>query len=140
LQDAIRRVERHRKLEFCATILGSCTAAADPVLLSQCFYNIIDNAAKYASPSNSLDIRTQSMGGYCRIEIADGGPGLPEKDQESIFSSFYLGANGKDLGGTGLGLAIVRGLVESMGGSVSAQNRLDGHSGLRVVVELPEKS
>jgi signal transduction histidine kinase len=80
------------------------------------------------------------MGGYCRIEIADGGPGLPEKDQESIFSSFYLGANGKDLGGTGLGLAIVRGLVESMGGSVSAQNRLDGHSGLRVVVELPEKS
>jgi two-component system sensor histidine kinase KdpD len=59
-------------------------------------------------------------------------------DLERIFEKFYRG--GRTDGrkpGTGLGLSICRGLVEAMGGAITAQSPAVRRRGTRIVIRLP---
>jgi two-component system phosphate regulon sensor histidine kinase PhoR len=60
-----------------------------------------------------------------RIEVADTGIGIPERDRGRVFERFYRvdKARSRDLGGTGLGLAIVKHLVQAMDGEVFLASR-----------------
>jgi len=50
-----------------------------------------------------------------RIEIADSGPGLPQKARDKLFTPFHGGTR---RGGSGLGLAIAAELVRGHGGTL----------------------
>jgi signal transduction histidine kinase len=54
------------------------------------------------------------------VEIQDTGIGIPEREQQRIFDSFYQVADSltRDHGGTGLGLTLVRELVGALGGAL----------------------
>jgi PAS domain S-box-containing protein len=55
-------------------------------------------------------------GRYCRLSVADNGPGIPSEHLTAVFDPFYTTkAQGQ---GTGLGLSVVAGLVKSWGGAV----------------------
>jgi two-component system, OmpR family, sensor histidine kinase KdpD len=98
----------------------------DPVLFEQVLFNLLDNAAKYASAGTTITLRARREGGAVRVEVMDEGPGLPEEDRERIFDKFYrVRAGDKKRAGTGLGLAIARGFMEAMGGTITAANRTD---------------
>lgn len=59
-----------------------------------------------------------------RIRIEDTGPGIPQEALDRIFDPFFTT---KTVGkGTGLGLAISFGLVQELGGQLTASNRPDG--------------
>ncbi|TDK35039.1 sensor histidine kinase KdpD [Rhizobium deserti] len=96
----------------------------DPVLFEQVFFNLIDNAAKYAPEGSLITIRGWRDGGAVLFSVMDEGPGIPPDDLERIFDSFYRVRKGDHVqAGTGLGLSICRGFVEAMGGTVRAANR-----------------
>jgi two-component system, OmpR family, sensor histidine kinase KdpD len=110
---------------------------ADPVLLEQVLFNVLDNAAKYAPEETTISMGAWQDVGRVILQIGDEGPGIPPDDVEKIFDKFYR-ANKADhvRAGTGLGLPISRGFIEIMGGTITAANRFD-RSGALLTITLP---
>ncbi len=88
----------------------------DPVLFEQVLFNLLDNAAKYASPGTSISIQSRRDADTVWLQVVDEGDGIPPADLELIFDKFYRAQKGDHVrAGTGLGLAISRGFIEAMG-------------------------
>jgi two-component system sensor histidine kinase KdpD len=106
----------------------------DLTLMIQALMNLVDNALKYASPDEPIEIEAYQEEQTVIISVKDRGPGLPEAEQKNIFSKFFR-LNSGGIGGIGLGLSIVKGIVEAHDGRVWAQNRPGG--GAVFVMALP---
>ncbi len=110
---------------------------ADPVLLDQVLFNLLDNAAKYAPEGSTIHVRAWQDGTRVMVQVMDEGPGIPPEDLERVFDSFYRVRKQDTVrAGTGLGLAICKGFVAGMGGSIVAGNRSD-RSGAVFTLSLP---
>jgi signal transduction histidine kinase len=96
--------------------------------------NIADNAVRYGNPGGRVDFSVLTVGDQVAIEIADGGPGLPEEMLSEVFKRFVR-HNDQDEG-SGLGLSIARALADRLNGSIALKNRSVG-SGLIAVITLP---
>ena len=110
----------------------------DEVFMGQVLVNALDNAAKYAGPTAPIEISARpGDGGFVRVTVEDGGPGVPSETLPRLFEKFYrvprTGEGSRR--GTGIGLSVVRGLVDSMGGRVDARRSPLG--GLAVDIDLP---
>ena len=109
----------------------------DAILFEQVLFNLLDNAAKYASPGSRIDLHARRDGDLVVMEVIDEGSGIPPGDLERIFDKFYrVHAQDRRRAGTGLGLAICRGFIEAQGGRIEAQNRRD-RSGAVLTVRIP---
>jgi signal transduction histidine kinase len=94
---------------------------ADPDKIEQVLTNLVENAAKYASPE---DVRVVGRveDGFAKIAVHDRGEGIPHGDLPRVFTKFFRRDHGKPTG-SGLGLWISRGLVEAHGGRLTAESR-----------------
>ncbi len=111
--------------------------SVEAVLVEQVFFNLFDNAAKYAPPGSLIEVRARRADDAVTIEICDKGPGIPSAELDRIFDKFYrVRQQDHRRAGTGLGLAICRGFVEAHGGHITAHNRPD-RSGAILRVSLP---
>jgi two-component system sensor histidine kinase KdpD len=98
----------------------------DPVLFEQALFNLLDNAAKYASPGSTIRLQAWVDNGLLILQVMDEGSGIPPDDLERIFDTFYrVRKRDQVRAGTGLGLSISRGFIEAMGGTIAAANRTD---------------
>ena len=94
---------------------------ADPALLEQALVNVLDNAVKYSPSGAFAAVRVSNEPGHVRFAVADEGVGIAADDLAHVFDSFFRARRGDRVApGTGLGLAIARGLVEAMGGTITA--------------------
>jgi two-component system sensor histidine kinase KdpD len=101
-------------------------AKANPSLLEQALFNILDNAAKYSPDNSEIAVLISERDATVFVRIADEGDGIPASFEGSIFQKFARAAQGDSkLPGTGLGLVIAQGFMEAMGGQVVAANRSD---------------
>ncbi len=93
---------------------------ADPDKIEQVFTNLVENAAKYASPTG-----TSIVGGVdgevVQLSVTDRGEGIPSEDLDKVFTKFFRRDHGRPTG-TGLGLWISRGLVEAHGGTLTVSS------------------
>lgn len=93
----------------------------DAARIRQVVLNLAGNAIKFTD-RGGVGIRASLCGERVRIEVADTGPGVPERQRHRIFDDFAQGDlspdGGAGLGGAGLGLAISRRVAERMGGSL----------------------
>ncbi|MEZ5978712.1 MAG: HAMP domain-containing sensor histidine kinase [Planctomycetota bacterium] len=98
---------------------------------------LIDNATKYGAPERGVDVALRSDGARALVEVADGGPGVPEAERERVFEPFRrLGDElVRERAGIGLGLALVRAVAESCGGGATCSAREGG--GSVFTLELP---
>lgn len=110
---------------------------ADPVLLEQVFFNLIDNACKYSPADTPITVWARRQDGRVVAEVCDRGRGIPEADRERVFDMFYRvqGGDGQ-AAGTGLGLAISRAIVDAHGGTIEARSGLHD-AGTCIVITLP---
>lgn len=115
-------------------------AVANFDLLEQALFNLADNAGRYSSPPDEIEILAFLDHGTVVIQIADQGPGIPAQLAGALFQKFARAPQG-DAGpsGTGLGLTIVKGFVDAMGGSIAAANRCNG-TGAVFTIRLPAAS
>ncbi|HTH99227.1 MAG TPA: sensor histidine kinase KdpD [Stellaceae bacterium] len=110
---------------------------ADPVLLEQVLFNLLDNAAKYTPIGTMISIAAYVVDDRMVIDVTDEGAGIPMEALETVFDKFTrLQAGDRRAAGTGLGLPICRGFVEAMGGSIVAANRED-RPGAIFTIRLP---
>ena len=107
---------------------------ADAALLDRVLANLLDNAAKFAGPRAPIRVAARTAGDEVIVRVEDGGPGVRDDALGRIFERFVRDGGAGPRPGFGLGLAVVRGLVEAMGGRVTA-NRSD-LGGLAVDVTL----
>jgi two-component system sensor histidine kinase KdpD len=115
----------------------TCLVEADPVLLEQAIYNVLDNAMLYSPPGSSVEVSVHGSLHVAEIVIADAGPGIPVEDLERVFDKFYrVSGNPSQVQGTGLGLSICRGLVEAMGGTVRAVSPVKDDRGTAIHISL----
>ena len=82
---------------------------ADPVLLNRVIGNLMSNAVRYTTQGN-ITFSTHACGDEVTLSVRDTGMGIPDAEQENIFTEFHQLDNPErdQKKGLGLGLAIVR--------------------------------
>ncbi len=88
--------------------------------INQLIVILLDNAIKYTSENDKIDVRTYMKDGKCVIEIIDTGVGISKEAEKHIFERFYREdkAGSREKGGTGIGLSIAYTIVKMHGGSI----------------------
>jgi two-component system, OmpR family, sensor histidine kinase KdpD len=94
---------------------------ADAAQLERVLVNLIENALRYSSSADSVDVRAVVDGGEVVVSVTDHGPGLEREDREAIFEPFRVGSGAGERG-SGLGLAIARGFAGLNGGRLWVQS------------------
>jgi two-component system sensor histidine kinase KdpD len=111
----------------------------DELLLEQVFINLLENAVKYSTPGSHIAVEAWAEQGAVVVEVADGGPGIPAGEEESIFQKFRR-AGGLDHAaagrGSGLGLTICRGIITAHGGRIWLQRREQVGAAFRFTIPL----
>jgi signal transduction histidine kinase len=109
---------------------------ADEQRVRQILENLVENAARYSTPGQSIDITVRRNGRFAITEVKDHGPGMSEDEAKHAFERFFRGSRSRrqHADGSGLGLAIVRHIAEAHGGGVALTST---PSGTTVKVELP---
>ncbi|HEY4388557.1 MAG TPA: ATP-binding protein, partial [Ktedonobacteraceae bacterium] len=114
----------------------------DYLQMDQVLTNLLENAARYTTPASPIEVSVHVKGQYMLVQIADHGPGIPQKDLERIFDKFYrvsrTSSGYSGVRGSGLGLAVCRGLVEAHGGQIWAENRPEGGAIFQFTLPLGE--
>ena len=93
-------------------------ASVDPAALQQVLGYLIENAVKYSPDGGAITLRLNPGSESFEISIVDEGVGIT--DDVDVFAPFTRGDNVGSAPGAGLGLYIVRGLLDAMGGTVTA--------------------
>jgi hypothetical protein len=93
---------------------------ADADKIEQVLTNLVENAAKYASPVG-IRIVGSLAGPEVAVAVEDRGAGIPAADLHRVFTRFFRRDHGRPTG-SGLGLWISRGLVEAHGGRLTASS------------------
>lgn len=111
---------------------------ADKRRLAQVMSNLIENARKYGDGATRVEVSAGSD--TVQLAVEDAGPGVPVEERKIVFDRFSRGSAGGRRGvdtGVGLGLSLVEEHISLHGGRVWIEDRPDGLSGARFVVELP---
>jgi two-component system sensor histidine kinase KdpD len=105
--------------------------SVDAAQLERALVNVLENALRFSSLSDQVELVGTSTGDDVLIRISDRGPGLDAADLERIFEPFEHGRGQ----GTGLGLAIARGFAEANGCRLSVEP--SSGSGATFVLAIP---
>jgi len=127
-QIAFNEVARNRGVAIEVAPLPDTQVLADRDAIHQVFSNLIDNALKYGSGSQKIQIGALERDGQVECFVRDFGPGIPSEHLPRLFERFYRvdKARSREAGGTGLGLAIVKHIVLNHGGEAWVTSEL-GH-------------
>ena len=99
------------------------SAAFDPRWTGEALGNVINNAVKYTPPGGRVFVSAQLLDSFCRIDVADTGPGVPEGEQAAVFNRFYRGGATRAAEGLGLGLYLAREILAKQGGYIRLSSR-----------------
>ncbi|MFN7931309.1 MAG: heavy metal sensor histidine kinase [Blastocatellia bacterium] len=110
----------------------------DAQRLKQLLLNLLDNAVKYTPEHGTIRLRLSHDDHDAILSISDTGRGIPEEDLPHIFERFFRhsrSTSDKTVQGFGLGLSIVKWIVDSHGGKISAESRVN--KGTTFTVRFP---
>ena len=120
--DLVRPQAAARGIGLSTAVVWRGHVMADRQRLQQVLLNLLSNAVKYNRPEGAVTVscdRTPS--GTCRVAVTDTGLGIAPERMPRLFTPFdRLDVQDGSIEGTGLGLALSKGLVEMMGGTLSA--------------------
>jgi len=110
----------------------------DAAQIEQVLINLIANATEAAlesrqagQPGAGVALTWQRLPGAVEIAITDDGPGIA--NASNLFVPFFTTKQK----GSGIGLVLCRQIAENHGGSITLENRTDGHAGAVARLRLP---
>jgi signal transduction histidine kinase len=97
---------------------------ADPDLVNQIVYNLIENAVKFTPERGVISVSYKTEGRMVVTAIRNTGDGIPKEEMARLFDRFYKSDRSRsmDKSGVGLGLHIVKSLVHLHGGDVGVES------------------
>ncbi len=104
--------------------MKSVTVEADPDMIHQVLYNLIDNAVKFTQESGRITTSILSDSEKVIVRIRNTGAGISSEEIGKIFERFYKVDKSRsfDVKGAGLGLYIVKSIIEMHGGQITAKS------------------
>ena len=118
---------RERQLEI--TGLGdfrSIKVYADPDLMYQVIYNLIENAVKFTNEHGTINFAVEETRYDISVMITNTGEGIPPEDIRFIFDRFYKTDKSRsmDKRGMGLRLYIAKTIMRLHGGDIYVESRV----------------
>jgi signal transduction histidine kinase len=109
----------------------------DPEQLDRLLVNLLSNAVKYTPRGGSVALSLDRADEAAVLSVADTGIGIPEEDQDALFTRFFRASNAVEaaIPGSGLGLSIVRTIVANHHGELNIKSGRD--QGTTVTVRIP---
>jgi signal transduction histidine kinase len=97
----------------------------------------MDALANTAPDAGRITVQTALVGeAAVEVTVSDSGTGIPEHALSQVFDTFYTTKKQ----GTGLGLAIARTIVETYGGRIWAENKVECGAVFRFTLPLLRSS
>ena len=111
--------------------------SADPDMINQVIYNIIDNAVKFTPRGNKIEVRIFREADRAVVKIRNYGVGIANEELKMVFDRFYKVDKSRSLNtkSVGLGLYICKSIVELHKGRIYAAS--SGNEYSEFTVELP---
>jgi two-component system NtrC family sensor kinase len=116
---------------------------ADLNMTREVFENLISNAVKYGRPGGLITLNCRQNGAWAEFFVRNEGEGIPPERRSELFQKFSrieLGEPKKSSRGTGLGLFISKKIVESHGGTISAESEPGRWTEFRCTLPLSRDS
>jgi signal transduction histidine kinase len=121
--EAIDMFQRGSDRPVSRVLPAALPASFDPDRIVQVVLNLLWNAAKYAPPPALVAVAVTRLGSVARVEVRDGGPGVPREVQARLFDRFVRArAEGDGTRGLGLGLYLCREIIERHGGRIGVDS------------------
>lgn len=138
--DVLRPMFDSREVAVTAQVPEDAYVMGDAKRLQQVLWNVLSNAARFATAGGSVLITARRQADTVEISVEDDGPGIDESFLPHIFEQFRQAdpSTTREHGGLGLGLAISQNLVHLHGGTIAAANRARG--GAIFTIRLPAAS
>ena len=130
--DLVRRVAKlESRMQVRLSPGADAVAQADADQLEQLLINLLRNGVDASlETGGSVEVGWQRNGSYLDVFVRDEGPGLAET--ANLFVPFFT----TKPGGTGVGLVLSRQIAEAHGGTLTLENRANGH-GCEARLRLP---
>lgn len=127
-----KKVELSLIIKRTLPLVKACPEDIDDALI-----NILDNAIKYTPSEGKVEVIADVDNKKVIVEINDSGIGIPEEDIHHVFDEFYRAENARiiEKEGTGLGLAITKKIIETYGGNINVESKLN--KGTKFIISLP---
>ncbi len=111
----------------------------DRGLIRQVYHNLLTNAIRYSRTGGKVSVAIKSDSNNFVVSVTDSGIGIPKEAQARIFEKFFRADNAVKIAteGTGLGLYVSRMIIESSGGSLWFESKVN--KGTTFFVSLPKK-
>lgn len=108
-----------QKLEYIRPV-SRYKIMVDEAKLQQVVMNFIDNAVYYSRPNTTIKVTLQYIKGEAIFTVKDTGIGVPESEQEKLFSKFFRASNARKQrpDGTGVGLYLAKRVVTAHEGQI----------------------
>jgi len=116
---------------------GTGTVLVDSEQLDRALLNLLTNAVKFTPAGGDVALEAWREDGDLVFRVSDNGLGIPEDEQDRLFTRFFRSSIATHLAiqGTGLGLVIVKRIVEEHGGSIAVVSAPD--IGTTVTIRIP---
>jgi len=103
--------------------------------------NLVDNALRYAKSKSRIVISIKAGIKKIEFQIQDSGLGIPQNQQNKIFTKFFRATNVLkiDIRGIGLGLYISKNIIEAHGGKIWFESKQDKGSTFYFTIPVKEK-
>lgn len=105
----------------------SLVVDADPDLMYQVVYNLIENAVKFTNEGGTINFGVEETRYDVSVMISNTGPGIPPEDIRFVFDRFYKTDKSRsmDKKGMGLGLFIAKTIMRLHGGDIYVDSRVN---------------
>lgn len=114
---------------------------ANRELIGQALVNLVENAIKYAAvpgqETAGITLGLRETDERVIIEVADSGPGIPERDREHVVERFVRLEKSRTEPGSGLGLSLVSAVAQLHKGAFRIE---DNGPGVRAIIELSKSA
>ena len=102
----------------------------DKELWEKVIFNLLSNALKFTD-EGSITVRIKKYAGQVKIQVADSGIGIPQKELPRMFERFHRveAVHGRYQEGTGIGLAFTKEIIKLHGGDIKVESE-DGKGSL----------
>lgn len=124
--DELKPLADNKKIEFKIICEDkNLEINADRSELRRVICNLCGNAINYTPEEGLINITIKKEDGDLIFSVSDTGCGIPQEDIPNMFQRFSQGTSKKRSAGTGLGLYLSRQIIESHGGKIWLESKIN---------------